>query len=379
MPRFARMIGDGMHARGHTVEYWQPRACLHKLPLPAGIKRWPGYADQFGVFRWEVASRLRRTGRDTLFVVTDQGLGMYVPWIRHRPHVIHCHDFLALRSALGEIPENPTGWSGRVYQSLIRRGFSQGKAFVSVSYSTQSDLHRFLPRDPAVSRVVHNGLNYPFRPLTTAEMRAQIPDLMDDSPAGCILHIGNNSWYKNRLGVLEIYAEYARTQSRPLPLWMVGPPPPAPLSDAARQISAGEVKFLSGLSNPQVHAAYCHAAVLLFPSLAEGFGWPIAEAMACGTRVITTNEAPMSEVGGQAAYYLRRKRNADDREWAGAGASLLKEVLDEPPVGRSARVEGGVRHVQQFDVSRALDQYESVYREAYASAIAPPQGVPSPV
>ena len=49
-----------------------------------------------------------------------------------------------------------------------------------------------------------------------------------------------------------------------------------------------QVKFLVGITGEQLCAAYSSAELLVFPSLAEGFGWPIAEAMACGCLVLTT-------------------------------------------------------------------------------------------
>ena len=90
------------------------------------------------------------------------------------------------------------------------------------------------------------------------------------------MHIGGNQWYKNRKGVLEIYRAYVASTPEPLALWMVGAPPPAQLLELADSIpSSGRVHFLAGLTNQQVNAAYSHARVLLFPSLEEGFGWPI--------------------------------------------------------------------------------------------------------
>jgi len=163
MPRFARMITDGMRARDHHVVEWTAKPLFYDLPFPARFKKWLGYIDQFIVFPMQVRRRLRQLAPDTLFVFSDQALGPWVPLVANRPHVIHVHDFMALRSSLGEFAQNPTGWSGRQYQAMIRRGFGHGQAFISVSEKTRTDLHHFLPHKPRVSEVVYNGLNYSWR------------------------------------------------------------------------------------------------------------------------------------------------------------------------------------------------------------------------
>ncbi|HEY8903404.1 MAG TPA: glycosyltransferase, partial [Chthoniobacterales bacterium] len=301
---------------------------------------------------------------DTLFVVTDQALGIWVPLVRKRPHVIHCHDFLALRSALGEISQNPTGWSGRIYQRLIRRGFRQGRNFISVSHASQRDLHRFLLRPASHSEVVWNGLNYPYAPLDAAEICRRLGKYADEAEKGFVLHVGGNQWYKNRAGVLEIYAAYAASVQKPLPLWMVGAPPSEVLKQRAENIPApGQVHFFSEFSNAQLQAAYCAAKVLVFPSLAEGFGWPIVEAMACGTPVITTLAPPMTEVGGEEAEYLPMMPLSCElgelANWARHGAELLERTIARGPVRRAALLARAAR----FSTERALDRYEEIYEE----------------
>ncbi len=165
MPRFAGMIQRGMEERGHEVKLWTSQPSLSRFPIRSVLlRKWLGYADQFLLYPRELRRQVAREPGDTLFVVTDQALGMWVPYIAHRPHIIHCHDFLALKSALGEFPENSTCWTGRQYQQLICKGFSHGQAFISVSKKTREDLLRFLPQTPRISELVYNGLNHPFPP-----------------------------------------------------------------------------------------------------------------------------------------------------------------------------------------------------------------------
>ena len=423
-PRFAEMIRRGLVERGHTVELWTSASLLARRSVPSAfLRKWLGYADQFVLYPRELRRRIREQPADTVFVVTDQALGMWVPHLAHRPHVIHCHDFLALRSALGEFPEHPTGWTGRQYQRLIRKGFSQGRAFISVSQKTREELHRFLAQSPTgprtsqrgcpyLSEVVHNGLNHPFRPMELAERMPLLKKTgVAISEPGFIVHVGGNQWYKNRQGVLAVYRAYAAARffhkpgplnptfspgggegvrrtdeggrglqarnsvlenSQPPELWLIGSAPTAELRGLAAAIPApGRVHFLSGLDNDQVNAAYAHAKALLFPSLEEGFGWPIVEAMASGCPVITTAAAPMTEVAGDAARLIPRMPAAapggEQQAWAQNAASVVAEVVQMRGAPRADLVRRGWQNARRFDTAKTLDAYARIYQQVLAA------------
>ncbi|MGH8047662.1 MAG: glycosyltransferase [Chthoniobacterales bacterium] len=366
MPRFARLVGEAMRERGHSVEYVTSAESFGRIPSPAAVRKWLGYIDQFLVFPRTFRKRVRQAEVGTIFVVTDHALGMWVPLIKDRPHIIHCHDFLAQRSALGEFPENRTGWSGRIYQWLIRRGYRQGRAFVSVSNKTREDLHRLLGKNPSVSEVVYNPLNYPFEPLPRHVALEGLGSHGRSAASGFILHVGGNKWYKNRAGVVAIYRKYCATTSSPLPLWMIGSAPSPELHRSVEGCAhGGRVEFLSGLTDRQVHCAYALAALLLFPSLEEGFGWPIAEAQASGCPVLTTDHAPMTEVGADAARYLPRLRG-DIEKWAGQGAKLLDELLNLSADEREAWVAAGLANAARFNAESLFSRMEALYRLAAA-------------
>lgn len=367
MPRFASMIGGAMAMRGHEVALWTSPQKLGCLSVrSAFVRKWLGYGDQFLLFPPQLREWVRREPENTLFVIADQALGMWVPHLAHRPHVIHCHDFLALKSARREFAEQATGWTGRQYQRLIQKGFSRGNAYISVSGKTQEDLHRFLPGVPKISEVVHNGLNHPFRPMSLAERISCLkPTGVAITEPGFIVHVGGNQWYKNRAGVLNIYRAYVAIQPQPPALWMIGARPTDGLLKLAATMPApGKVHFLTGLSNEQVNAAYSHARVLLFPSLEEGFGWPIAEAMASGCPVITAGARPMTEVAGDAAYLIpRMPPDAAGREaWAKAAAKILAEVVSLDDVRRAQLVAKGSLNATRFNTATAMDAYERLYQ-----------------
>jgi len=284
--------------------------------------------------------------------------------------VVHVHDLLALRSALGEVPENPTSLTGQVYQRYIRRGFRQARHFISISAKSREDLHQFGKITPLTSAVVYNGMNFPYRRMSAASADAIVRALgFGDLTPGPILHVGGGQWYKNLAGVIAMYAKYASLTADPRELICVSP---APNGEVRRRLKAvpanGRVRFVFNLPSSTLQALYSVASAFLFPSLAEGFGWPLIEAQACGCPVITTDAAPMNEVAGPAACYLPRLKSAGDMDaWATEAAAVLQGLLEEPEPERQRRIELGRAWVERFDVDRAVDEYLAIYKDVLES------------
>jgi glycosyltransferase involved in cell wall biosynthesis len=367
MQRYTSMLSEGMKKKGYNVKIWYPKPRLSKIPSPAFVKKWLGYADQYILFRFDVIWRMKKCYDGTLFVFTDHALGPWVPWIGKRPQVIHCHDFLAQRSALGNIIENPTKWFGRQYQAFIRRGYRHGKNYISVSKKTKEDLHYFLLKSPQVSEVVYNGLNQSFSNTEPNVARSLLAkQIQVNLQEGYILHIGGNQWYKNRVGVIKIYNEFKRSTGSELPLLLIGKSP-SPELEHVYQNSAfkSDIYFLTHIGDELLKIAYAGASVFLFPSLDEGFGWPIAEAMASGCPVITTNTAPMTEVGGNAALYIPRMP-ADKNlieQWAQEAGNLVNKVIRYTIGERAEIVKSGLVNSERFNTDVALTQIENIYKQ----------------
>ena len=366
MPRFAGMLQAAYVARGHQVQIWSPQARLYKLIPKGKLSKWAGYVDQYLLFPLWVRSKLKQQVADTLYVFCDQALGPWVPLLKYKPHVVHAHDLLALRSALGHIPENPTAWSGRLYQRYIRRGFKQAKHFISVSKKTRDDLHAFGQVNPITSEVVYNGLNYPYAPMPVGEASGLLKKAnLPATPQGFLLHLGGSQWYKNLIGVMRLYTEYANTTPQALPLVCVSPKPNAVVQELIAAMPANaKVIFTQGIDNPTLQAAYSLAAAFIFPSLAEGFGWPIAEAQACGCPVLTTDAAPMNEVGANVVTYIPLLKITDEPQlWAQKASKILAQVLAMTSDERHALAQAGIENVSQFNANAAIESYLAIYQK----------------
>jgi glycosyltransferase involved in cell wall biosynthesis len=124
----------------------------------------------------------------------------------------------------------------------------------------------------------------------------------------------------------------------------------------ARSDLGDAVRFLGRLDEHDLAVLYSHAGVFVLPSLYEGFGLPVLEAMACGAPVVSSNAGPLPEVAGDAAVLLPPE---DPAAWAEA----IGQVLGSPGLAEDLR-RRGFRRARMFSWQRAARQTREVYREA---------------
>jgi glycosyltransferase involved in cell wall biosynthesis len=236
---------------------------------------------------------------------------------------------------------------------------------VCVSHKTEQDLRLLAGDAPPETFVVHHPLNWDFHPVLAGAGRDVLAARGVHGVQQYLLHIGNNSWYKNRQAAVRIFAELKRTPAfAGVKLVLAGKPWDEPLRALVQASSvSGDVVELQRVSNEELRALYSDAAALLFPSREEGFGWPILEAQACGCPVITTDRAPMTEIAGDAAVLI------DPEDPAAAAQTILAQL---PRLNELK--ERGLRNVERFSVGKAMDAYEAVYAQVLARQNAAPGG-----
>ncbi|WP_413404226.1 glycosyltransferase [Synechococcus sp. MIT S9510] len=367
MRAFADQITFGLQSLGHKVEEITAPVLISRLLSrnhPAA--KWLGYVDQFLIFPPLLLLRAVLLPKGTLCVLSDQALGPWLPWLGGRSHLIHCHDLLALEASFGHQPFHKLSRFGRWYQRWILSGFKKGRCFLSVSAATKFALERQLPKGPLLSSVLYNPLSPRFSVIPKEQARASLREAVpqiDQSPF--LFHIGRN-WYKNRLGVLSIWEQLHR-MGCPHHLVLVGSLDKAMHSwiEQRSQLSAW-LHVLPSASDEFVLALYNLAAALVFPSHAEGFGWPILEAMACGCPVLTTDRPPMTEVGGEAVTVIPPAPAPPESlaAWAHGGAVSLQQMLQRSTSQKEKIRKLGFVQSRRFAYGSWLDQLESCYKQA---------------
>lgn len=350
MRRYADFLEGALKRAGHEVRLVQPRVFVRKLLADRNrYGKWLGYIDKFVLFRVGFPRLIR--GAD-LVHVCDHSNSPCLSWIKSVPKVITCHDALAIRSALGHYRENPTGWSGRVLQKWIRRNLQRADRVIYVSDKTRMDFERVLGIT-APSEVILNCLNWPYSVSTDEEIRSGLKAFGLER-SRYMVHVGSNTWYKNRMGVLRMYAILREHEpSVEMRLVMAGEAFTAEMRAWQRTNGLDSVLELVNISNDQLRILYSGAFALLFPSLEEGFGWPVLEAQACGCPVITSNRPPLTEVAGAGALYIDPEKPE----------SIIDAVV-ACQAERDTMIAAGFRNLARFQADDVICRYEKAYERA---------------
>jgi glycosyltransferase involved in cell wall biosynthesis len=352
MLRYADMLCRQIALRGHYVEVIQPQPVVGHSSRLRVVRKWLGYVDKYLLF----PAKLRKHSLTFDVVhICDHSNAMYLPHTVGRPASITCHDLLAIASAQGRYPQQKISFTGKIQQAWILKHLSAAANVVCVSDNTAHELASFSHGAPQNICVIPNPLNFDGSPApeeSVLQLRNRIGIAAGEK---YLFHIGGSHWYKNRLGALRIFlllTKNLRAANTPLPrLVMAGEPWSRPMRDfvAANNLQASVIEVVEP-SNEDLRTLYSGATALLFPSLCEGFGWPLIEAQSCGCPVITSNRPPMTEVAGPAALYI-------DPTDEPAAAALIAQNLDRLPLLR----EAGFRNVERFNPDRIIPEYETFF------------------
>ncbi|MDI1253501.1 glycosyltransferase family 1 protein [Thermomonas sp.] len=263
------------------------------------------------------------------------------------PLVITAHDIIPRLQQRGRFPGTPTV-SAAARWLWRRNGVAMRSAqmLVCVSECTRRDVSSEYG-DPHSSKVVPS----PVRPSLAAFSE------VDGSPReqGVILHVGNNGFYKKREQALRIFARLDRALARTLV--MIGPKPTASMRAFAEQAGlAASILWIEDVADTVMVDWYRRASVLVFPSLYEGFGWPVLEAMTFGLPVVCSDGGSLPEVAGSAAPCVP----ADDID----GFVHEIEVLLRDPELVRRRAEQGRDWAAQFSLERFARDMADTYRSA---------------
>jgi len=294
------------------------------------------------------ASQERRFPLLDLFHGTDNLL----PAFRRVGTVLTLHDFVFRLFPRTTAPLN------RLYLKLAMPHFlRRADALIAVSNSTRMDAERLYGVAPHRVHVVPLGVSERFAPRDREAVRRSLGDRYR-LPEDFLLHVGAVEPRKN----LQVLLEALRWMEGERPALVLAGPPgrgirkirddPAAVCGEARVISLGPVpeEDLPGL--------YSLAKAFVFPSLYEGFGLPVLEAMACGTPVLCSKAAGLEEVVGDAAL---RVDAADGVEWAEALEALWHNSRLRQELRRR-----GFRRARGFTWAATAQKTLEVYEEVHA-------------
>jgi len=294
--------------------------------------------------QWALPARLR--GLKALVYHSPFYLMPYLPGL---PTVVTAFDLIPLHPASGTPRSQQSA-----YALAHRLAFMSARRIVTLSdASRQAFIERFGLRDERIVTVAP-GLTSRFVPPEPEDLRNARQKL--NLPGQYLLSVGINKPHKNLVALVQAYA---RLPVDAPPLLICGPQDSRYLEVRAAAAQLGSrVRLLGRVPDDLLPALYGGAHWYVHPALAEGFGFPVLEAMGCGAPVVCSDIPVLREVTQNGAVYC----DPNDSE---AMAATLRQVLDDTPL-RQAVAERGLKRARYFTWDRAAERMLNLYAQVCA-------------
>jgi glycosyltransferase involved in cell wall biosynthesis len=354
--RYAHTLHRGLVAAGIPVTLHTPR-----YPFPAWTRALPqrfGY-DLDAFFRSYPLAVERARGE--IVHLTTQSLGTIPLLQRLSPLVITVHDILSY--LLRDVPGQSLYRHGleRALDGWAMRGLQRADALVADSAYSRQTVIDTLKIAPDRISVVHLGIDHAVftrRPARTdAAARAGMT-----GDHQYMLYVGAESPRKNLSTLIDAFAQIARDLPHVRLIKGGAAHDSAGRARLTAQIAArgltDRVIFVESLAEDALVDLYNQVDVAVQPSLYEGFGFPVLEAMACGTPVVCSNTTSLPELAGDAALSV----SPHDAE---AMADALRRVLTDSALAADLRARG-MAQAAAFTWARTVEQTLDVYRRVGA-------------
>jgi glycosyltransferase involved in cell wall biosynthesis len=263
--------------------------------------------------------------------VADPGNADYLAVIRHRISVITVHDLIPYLCLAGHLAGFRPSHAGRWLMRRILARLGKADRIVCVSERTRRDLLELTGLDAPRVLTIPNTVFQPMAPAAPEDCAALRAGLGLPAGAPLVLHVGG-AFYKNRKAVLEVFARI-RAARRDARLVLVGGLDAHHAGLAARLGLLPHVHAVPHVAPASMASLYTASSLLLFPSLYEGFGYPVLEAQLCGTPVVCSSAGALPEVAGAGALLFA----PDD---IGGMAQAALELLDDAQAAAALAARG---------------------------------------
>ena len=267
--------------------------------------------------------------------------------------IVTIHDVIHLKSKQFAWPHY------RLYSYMSLAAINKwAYQILTVSNSSCRDILQYFPKMQSKIKVIPNGFESTHFQIHTAPQKKRFLERYQLPPA-YLLHVGIGKKHKNVDFLVRALAPLWKNKQLSLPLLLAGCGSRLP-AYVAKEVSKAKVdeyvRVMGDLSLSDLNLLYECASVFLFPSIVEGFGFPMLEAMACETPVLCSNVSALPEVGGDAALYFDPCKESELR-------IKLNNLLTKPTLRRRLSTQAK-RNVKRFSWQKHVTELLKIYRKA---------------
>lgn len=292
-----------------------------------------------------------------IYHIIDHSNAHVAYWLKKigKPIVVTCHDLVQF--VYPEILKGQSrfpAFSMASWQYSVK-GMAHADRVVAVSSNTAKDVRQMLGIESERIVVVPNGVEASFHSLPQEEVKSFRQRHQRSPEEICLLNVGSTHQRKNILTVLQVL-KAIKDRGIPVRLWRSGGKFMADQIAFMKEHNLDEDILDFGRADPKsLIQLYNAANVLLAPSLYEGFGLTVLEAMACGLPVITSNVSSLPEVIGDSAIMFQ------PMDVRGMVDAVLK--LDRDAIYRQESIERGAVRAKQLTWKRSAERLVAVYEQ----------------
>lgn len=270
-----------------------------------------------------------------------------------RPHVFTMHD-----TSMFEHPEFYPPLIRLRLNSLIKTGLKKSRVVLCISEHCRQTVQDYFGIPDERLAVAYHGIDPAFKPVEKAQARKLLKSHYN-LHAPYFLYVGKFEKRKNIFRILEAYREYIDQHGTDVKLVMAGKRDwnSAAVDKLVTKLELSEHVIEPGFVTPEhLPALYSAAELFVFPSLWEGFGFPVLEAMSCGTPVITSDGSSLREVAADSALLVDPYQVPD----IAAAMTRLQndDSLKQLLIGR------GNRRIQDFSWQKCVKDTLTAYQQA---------------
>jgi len=273
-----------------------------------------------------------------------------LPYFLKCQKVVSIHDLIHLK-----FPQNLPSPKAYLYAKfVIGKAVKKADKILVGSENTKNDIMEIFQTKEKNIEVIYYGVDEIFKPIKDQNLLENFGNKYK-LPDKYILYSGSMRKHKNLENALKAYADL-KDKSHDLVLAGVGLQNQKVLEPMLQELKITErVKIVPFLDYMELVLLYNSASVLFFPTLYEGFGLPVLEAMACGIPVVSSNNSSIAEVSGAAAVLVDP---ANLKEMAVS----LEKVLDETTL-RQKMISLGLERAKMFSWKKTAEKTLKIYRE----------------